>query len=117
MEFVKDVYICSGKPCPPSTADVLNNQILDCQWETPGQFTQAPSLECLVKYCHSVKSWLDLGSNHIAIIYCANGRSRTGILIACLLKEMKAFEKSSLAFDYFCGARYVSFVYSILTGE
>ena len=87
-------------------SDALQNQISECIWKTPGQFTQAPSIDCLILHCLSLKSWLDLSSNHVAIVYCANGRSRSGILVACLLKQMGAFERSSSAFDFFCNARY-----------
>jgi hypothetical protein len=46
-----------------------------------------------------------MNSNNVAIIHCNNGRSRTGILIACLLKLIGAFEHSAQAFDFFCSAR------------
>ena len=83
----------------------LKNQFIDAPWVTPGQFTQAPSLECIFAQCDSIKSWLDLGSDHVAVVHCSNGKSRTGILIACLLKLIGAFELASNAFDFFCGAR------------
>ena len=103
QEFL--LWNLSGKPFSSSSKEALNFQILEPPWLTPGQFTQAPSLECLFTQCHSIKTWLDLDSNHVAVIHCANGRSRSGILIACLLKQMGAFEQSSLAFDFFCSAR------------
>ena len=72
---------------------------------TPGHFTQAPSLECVFRQCYSIKAWLDLKDDHIAILHCGNGKYRTGILMACYLKYIGAFEKSTEAFDYFCGIR------------
>ena len=95
----------SGKPLPAALKAKLKSQILECTWATPGQFTQAPSLDCIFQQCYSIKSWLDLRNDHIAIIHCSNGRSRTGILIACLLKYMGAFEQSAQAFSFFCSAR------------
>ena len=95
----------SGKPFSQSIRQKLNAQVLDASWVTPGQFTQAPSLECIFSHCYSIKSWLDLKNDHVAIIHCGNGRSRSGILIACLLKYIGAFDHATHAFDFFCGAR------------
>jgi hypothetical protein len=98
--------VISGKSFSVEGKAKLKNQILDAPWVTPGQFTQAPSLDCIFAQCYSIKSWLDLRSDHIAIVHCSNGRSRSGILIACLLKYIGAFEHAAHAFDFFCSARY-----------
>ena len=95
----------SGKPISVLLRSRLKNQVLDAPWSTPGQFTQCPSLDSVFAQCYSVKSWLDLRSDHVAIVHCSNGRSRTGILIACLLKYIGAFENSAHAFGFFCSAR------------
>ena len=99
------IWNLSGKPFPALIKNKLKSQVLDASWITPGQFTQAPSLECIFGQCYSIKSWLDLKNDHVAIVHCANGRSRSGILIACLLKYIGAFEHASHAFDFFCSAR------------
>ena len=99
----------SCKPLSPETKLALNNQLLDLFWPTPGHFSQAPSLSYIFLLCYSIKSWLLLGDDNIAVVHCNNGRSRTGILIACLLKYMGAFENASDAFDYFCKERYFVF--------
>jgi hypothetical protein len=100
------ICIFSGKSLTPDGTAKLRNQIIDAPWVTPGQFTQAPSLDCIFSQCYSIKSWLDLRSDHVAIVHCSNGRSRSGILIACLLKYIGAFDHASQAFDFFCSARY-----------
>jgi len=95
----------SGKSLSVDGKAKLKNQIIDAPWVTPGQFTQAPSLDCIFSQCYSIKSWLDLRHDHVAIVHCSNGRSRSGILIACLLKYIGAFDHASAAFDFFCSAR------------
>ena len=97
---------CSGKSLTADGTAKLRNQIIDAPWVTPGQFTQAPSLDCIFSQCYSIKSWLDLRNDHVAIVHCSNGRSRSGILIACLLKYIGAFTHASQAFDFFCSARW-----------
>ena len=81
--------------------------MINAPWVTPGSWTQIPTLDCLLTQCYSIKSWLDIRSDHIAIVHCANGRSRSGILVACLMKYMGAFDNASDAFEFFCSARYV----------
>lgn len=83
----------------------FSNRVVDAPWITPGQFTHLPTFSCIHSLCYSVKSWLDISVDNIAIIHCGNGKSRTGILIACLLKYIKAFERASQAFEYFNSAR------------
>jgi hypothetical protein len=77
-----------------------------CIQVTPNSCTQLPNMECILAQCFSIKSFLDVSSNHVAIVHCSNGRSRSGILIACLLKYIGAFDYSYQAFDFFCNARY-----------
>lgn len=70
-----------------------------------GRITQAPSLDCILDLCYSIKAWLDIGNENIAIIHCANGKSRSGILIACFLKYIRAFDFTADAFHFFCTTR------------
>jgi protein tyrosine phosphatase len=95
----------SGKPFSSTIRSRLNNQVIEINWQTPGQFTQAPSISSIFLLCYSIKSWLDLRDDHVAVVHCANGRSRTGVLIACLLKYIGAFENATDAFEFFCNAR------------
>eukprot|EP00605_Chrysophyceae_sp_TOSAG23-4_P001859 GSChrysophyteH1.ASY1.ANO1.2051.1 assembled CDS len=95
----------SGQNFSEKVKESLRGQVLDAPWLLPGQFSQIPSLEYIFSLCYSIKSWLDLHSDHIAVIYCQNGRSRSGILIACFLKFISAFETASHAFDFFCSSR------------
>ena len=99
--------MCSGKSVNPVILSKLNYQLMDVPWITPGQFTQAPSLECVFNQCYALKSWLDLGQDHVIVVHCTNGRSRTGILISCFLKYIGAFASSNAAFDFFCDKRYI----------
>ena len=99
------IWNLSGKTFSPATKERLNHQVIEVLWKTPGQYTQVPSVCSIFSLCYSIKSWLDLNDNHIAVVHCANGRSRTGILIACLLKYIGAFESSSDAFNFFTSAR------------
>ena len=95
----------SGRSFSESTKERLGNQVLDAPWLIPGQFSQVPSIDCIFNLCYSMKTWLDLHNDHVAVIHCQNGRTRSGILIACFLKYITAFETTSHAFDFFCSSR------------
>lgn len=95
----------ASKPLSPEFTESFHNQILECPWKTPSQYTRAPNLSVLVNVCHSIKSWLDLYEKNICIIHCPIGQPYTGIVIACLLKYIKAFDHSSHAYDFYCSKR------------
>jgi len=95
----------SGRNFSESTKVRLGNQVLDAPWLIPGQFSQVPSIDCIFNLCYSIKTWLDLHNDHVAVLHCQNGRTRSGILIACFLKYITAFETTSHAFDFFCSSR------------
>jgi hypothetical protein len=65
-------------------------------------------MECVFRNCYAVKSWLDLRDKNVAVVHCSDGKRRTGILIACYLKYIGAFEHASDAFDFFCASRNAS---------
>jgi hypothetical protein len=99
------VCVCSGKPLSVSVVRKLHCQVLDFPWTTPGHFTQAPSLECVFRQCYSVRAWLDLKPGSVAVVHCGNGKSRTGILIACYLRYTHAFPRVADGFEFFCTTR------------
>ena len=94
----------SERPISADAKAKLHNQVIDAPWVTPGQ-SNTPSVDCILDQCRAVKSWLDIRSDHIAIVHCSNGRTRSGILVACLLKYIGAFDRASEAFDFFCRTR------------
>jgi hypothetical protein len=95
----------SGKELPPSTRPMFNNQVIDVEWKTPCSYTKAPLLDCIFRLCESVKSWYDLHDKNLAIIHCPTGHPGTGILIACLMKYIGAFERADQAYDFYCQRR------------
>jgi len=125
------IWNITEKEFLPRTAHMLDSQVIDVPWKTPGQFTHSPTLESILLLCYSLKSWLDIGVGagpllgasvsadqletvvavaaaavpHLGAVHCSNGKTRTGILMACLLKYTGAYATSTAAFDFFCQAR------------
>ena len=99
--------VCSGRPLTAESKGKLNNQIIDASWVCPGQ-SETPSIESILAQCRSIKSWLDIRHDNIAFVHCSNGRTRSGVLVACLLKYIGAFDRACDAFDFFCRTRYTA---------
>eukprot|EP00968_Pinguiococcus_pyrenoidosus_P020102 scaffold2286_cov240-Pinguiococcus_pyrenoidosus.AAC.5 len=79
----------------PGVYNALDNRVLDPEWKSPGDYAQTPSLELTFRVCAAIKAWCDLGMDHLAIVCCENGKTRTSLLLACYLRYCG--EKSSVA--------------------
>ena len=99
------VWNLSDKNMAPGVRSQWDKQVLEAPWTTPAQFSQVPSLECMLSNCYAIKSWLDLRDKNVAVVHCTDGKRRTGILVACYLKYIGAFEHTAHAFDFFCNSR------------
>jgi hypothetical protein len=84
---------------------MFHNQVIDAPWKTPCKYTKAPVLDCVLGLCESVKCWYDLDEKNLVIIHCPTNYPSTGVLIACLLKYIGAFDKAELAYDFYCKQR------------
>ncbi len=80
--------------------------------KTPHVHTKAPLLHELFRLCQSIKSWYDLNDKNLAVIRCPPNVPSAGILVACLLKYIGAFERSAVAYDFYCSKRLVTAILS-----
>eukprot|EP01038_Epipyxis_sp_PR26KG_P012149 gene12149-16266_t len=99
------IWNLGARPISSYCLQAFQNQIIDAPWKSPCQYTRAPTLDSVFSLCHSIKSWYDLNEKNLAIIHCPKGQPSTGILIACLLKFIGAFEYSAQAYDFYCSKR------------
>jgi hypothetical protein len=100
------IFNTSGKALPQTVKLAFNMQVIDVPWKTPCQYTKAPLLETVFALCQSIKSWYDLHEKHLAIIHCPAGHPSTGIIVACLLKYIGAFDHAAHAYDFYCSKRF-----------
>ncbi len=91
---------------------IFRNQVIDCSWGSPDVHSKAPRLHELLLLCHGIKSWCDLDDKNLAVICCPSGSPAAGILVACLLKYIGAFDLSTVAYNFYCSKRctYLFFV-------
>ena len=57
-----------------------------------------PSLQEIFKICYSLSYWASLNSDHIAVLYCQNGKTRTGVVSACFETFQEGFDDPLDAF-------------------
>jgi hypothetical protein len=62
---------------------------------------QPPPLQFMVDFCEYLEKWLNEHSKNVAVISCASGKGRAGIMICSYLIYSQVFEDSERAMDYF----------------
>lgn len=108
----------SGKEYLHHQHSLCRNQLIELPWHTIDQSTHIPTLQSILSICYALKSWFDIGSGdyaksiqqleHLALIHCQDGRTRTGILTACLMKYNGTYASTKDAFCCFCKAKKIS---------
>ncbi len=61
-----------------------------------------PTLKCLLDICYAINAYTKLHPKNTAVIYCSNGKTRTGIAIAAFLKYSRQTLSSIQGFRIFC---------------
>ena len=51
----------------------------------PFEDHHVPPLEVLTAFAQSAKAWLDQNENHVVVVHCKAGKSRTGLMVCTLL--------------------------------
>lgn len=64
-----------------------------------------PSFELLKAFCDNVQAWLQDSPENVVVVHCANGKERTGMLVACYLVFMGLHETAKNALDFFKAKR------------
>ena len=109
---------------------LLNNQICNLSWTCPGipdplskkkkpsktskiecpTTATIPTLSCLLQICYAIHAYTKLHPQNVAVIYCSDGKTRTGIAIAVYLKYINYASSTLQAFRTFCSRRYQDLV-------
>lgn len=63
------------------------------------------SVRTLFAACRAMSSWLRLHPQNVVVVQCKNGKSRSGLVVACLLRYCGYFDTAQEAFDYFRSKR------------
>jgi phosphatidylinositol-3,4,5-trisphosphate 3-phosphatase/dual-specificity protein phosphatase PTEN len=60
-----------------------------------------PPLRLIEAFVQSAKSWLRQSMNHVVVIHCKAGKSRTGLMICCLLIYLNYADTAEEAIAYY----------------
>lgn len=81
---------------------LLNRQILQFHWSSPCiHKSETPCLPHILDICYAMHAFLSLHDQNVICVYCANGRTRTAIAIACYLKFSRKVSTSFEGFRLF----------------
>ncbi|GMF13912.1 unnamed protein product [Phytophthora lilii] len=66
-------------------ADVLHEQMLEFNWERDGMKAHTPPMDLVFRICYALHAWLALDPQHVALLHCQTGKTRSGVVAACYL--------------------------------
>ncbi|KAF0713423.1 Aste57867_4360 [Aphanomyces stellatus] len=62
----------------------ISPQTVDFSWERDGGIrTYTPPSDHIFRICYAIFAWLALDSDNVAMLYCHNGKTRSGVICAC----------------------------------
>ncbi|GMI09629.1 hypothetical protein TrVE_jg9695 [Triparma verrucosa] len=99
------IFNLSDTPLNSTTLPTLSHQSVDIGWVSPGSKSQTPSIPHVFEICYQLKSYLSSSPLNLSLITCSNGKTRTGIVVACYLKYSTLVDSSFDGFNLFCSRR------------
>ena len=85
---------------------LLSRQILQCRWSSPCiHKSETPCLPHILDICYAMHAFLSLDTRNVICVYCANGRTRTAIVLACYLKFSRVVRTALDGFRLFLSKR------------
>lgn len=85
---------------------LLNRQVLTKGWSSPClEKSETPRLPHILDICYAMHAFLSLDPENVVLVYCANGRTRTAIVIAAYLKYARIVPTSLQGFQLFLSKR------------
>lgn len=112
------IFHLADDPPDDLTMTTFERQLVHIAWKSPGQtvMSETPSVATLLRFCYALSAWLhsessgvaslsSIRSRHsnspIAIVCCANGKTRTAIAISCYLKYAGIVDNVQSGFCHF----------------
>ena len=100
------VIFLSDLPPDDRTRLLLRRQIVSLPWKAPGQpASETPTIATLLNICYVLTAWLHHDPDNVAVVTCANGKTRTAIAVACYLKFAALVDTTRQGFDWFLQQR------------
>ncbi|TMW59450.1 hypothetical protein Poli38472_004519 [Pythium oligandrum] len=93
FEFLGDSRLSAGRVSDlmeqedllQGITDKVHEQMLEFSWDRDGMKAHTPPFDLIFRICYAIFAWLSLDPNHIALLHCQTGKTRSGIVVACYL--------------------------------
>ena len=88
------------------TLRLLRRQLLRFHWASPCKDrSETPTLPQLLEICYAMQAHLSLDEKNVVVVYCANGKTRSAIVVACYLRIAGLVRTSLDGFAQFLSKR------------
>jgi hypothetical protein len=88
---------------------LFRRQIVQMGWWSPcTERSETPSISQILKLCYAIHAYLRLDPSNTVLVYCANGKTRSSIAMACYLKFAGFCSNSREGFCRFLTKRGIS---------
>uniref|UniRef100_H3H2R5 FH2 domain-containing protein n=1 Tax=Phytophthora ramorum TaxID=164328 RepID=H3H2R5_PHYRM len=87
-------------------ADRLHEQMLEFNWERDGMKAHTPPFDLVFRICYALHAWLALDAQHVALLNCQTGKTRSGVVVACFLLFARLADDPTDAFVEFYRKRW-----------
>lgn len=67
----------------------------------PFEDHNCPPLRLLPAFCASAKSWLSQAMDNVVVVHCKAGKSRTGLMVCCLLLHLGYYKTAKEVTEYY----------------
>ncbi|CAK4671623.1 unnamed protein product [Aphanomyces euteiches] len=85
-----------------SDAETISSQTVDFSWEREGGIrTYTPPSDSIFRICYAIFAWLALDSENVAMLYCHNGKTRSGVISACYFLFARTVDEPMAALAQF----------------
>ena len=82
------------------------SQAVHVPWRSLGpSWSETPTLQTLLESAYILLAWLSESPQHVAWVTCANGLSRTALVVATYLKVAGRVDRTYDGFGHFCARR------------
>lgn len=99
-------YSMTNESPDDRTLLLFRRQIVQLGWWSPCMDrSETPSISKLLKACYAIHAYLQLDPSNVALVYCANGKTRTAIVSACYLRFAGMVRTSEEGFLHFLSKR------------
>eukprot|EP00934_Nitzschia_sp_Nitz4_P006014 Nitzschia sp. Nitz4//scaffold124_size66437//25636//38731//NITZ4_006111-RA/size66437-processed-gene-0.6-mRNA-1//1//CDS//3329534552//6004//frame0 len=85
---------------------LFRRQVVQLGWWSPCmERSHIPSIAKIMRACYAIHAYLSLHPKNVAHVYCANGKTRTAIVVACYLRFSGLVPTSQDGFLHFLAKR------------